>query len=220
MLLKQDEQFIDQIRKNYLALKSNQGQLGKYQTTMVERFIDLAEAREVKKIPFRDDQIDTGNSTSVFGAGESVDICNQFTVVVQSIVRGKVSASQAWRALSVWNEYMLGDEAYARKFAPSREFIKGMGLNLLIKKSEMLTQDSTVKIWTDKSKKIMEFANNLIRLYGPKYGLDSSWFSDDYEFNYQIDSYNLQKQEIREIAEVYQNENLKHQNQNLTAEQR
>lgn len=56
---------------------------------------------------------------------------------------------------------------------------------------------------------IMEFANTFIKLYGEKYGVDSSWFSNDADFNDQIDMYSRQKREIREIAEVYQNENLR-----------
>ena len=102
----------------------------------------------------------------------------------------------------------MQDDFYQMKFVPTREFLLGLGLNLFIKKSEQLTRESNLLIWTDRSKMIMEFANTLIKLYGDKYGVDSSWFSTDPEFNKQIDMYWRQKKEIREIAEVYQNEHL------------
>ena len=63
-------------------------------------------------------------------------------------------------------------------------------LNLFVEKNELLTNESDIKIWSDQSKIIMEFANLLISLYGPKYKVNSSWFSTDKEFNSQIDAYN------------------------------
>jgi len=56
----------------------------------------------------------------------------------------------------------------------------------------------------------MEFANLLIHLYGEqgvsrKIGVKSDWFSNDPKFNEQIDSYNIQKQEIKDIVKTFQN---------------
>jgi len=52
--LKADEQFIYQIRKNYLALRSNQNQVYYYQSKLEEQFIEMAEKRKNKIIPFKD----------------------------------------------------------------------------------------------------------------------------------------------------------------------
>ena len=42
---------------------------------MHESFVELAEQREEKVIPFVDRQIDAGNKDSVYNAGESVNVC-------------------------------------------------------------------------------------------------------------------------------------------------
>lgn len=56
-------------------------------------------------------------------------------------------------------------------------------LNLFIRNHKNLTEESNLKIWTNESKKIMEFANLLIKLYGEKHGVTSEWFSDNARFN-------------------------------------
>ena len=71
-----------------------------------------------------------------------------------------------------------------------------MKLNTFVTKHEMLTghkpkdgeenpehRPGDIKIWSDDSKRLMEFANLLIKLYNKKYGVASSWFSDDEWFN-------------------------------------
>ena len=73
-LIKADEEFIDLIRKNYLALKSNQQQVHQYQAKLEENFVNMAEKRPAKIIPFQDGQIDAGNSQSVYNANELVNI--------------------------------------------------------------------------------------------------------------------------------------------------
>ena len=56
-------------------------------------------------------------------------------------------------------------------------------LNLFVKNSRLLSENSTLKIWNDDSKRIMEFANLVMTLYGQKYFVKSDWFSTDAKFN-------------------------------------
>ena len=79
-------------------------------------------------------------------------------------------------------------------------------LNFFVEKNELLTNDSDIKIWSDESKVIMEFANLLIGLYNQKYKVNSSWFSTDKDFNSQIDAYNKQKKEVKEIVQAFKEE--------------
>ena len=72
-----------------------------------------------------------------------------------------------------------------------------------MKNSELLSENSNLKIWNDDSKRIMEFANLVMTLYGQKYSVISDWFSNDAKFNEQIDAYNQQKIEIKEIVHAF-----------------
>ena len=49
----------------------------------------------------------------------------------------------------------------------------------------------------------MEFANLIMNLYSQKYGVKSDWFSDQAWFNNQIDEYNVQKKEIKDIVSTF-----------------
>ena len=73
--LKHDEQFIDEIRQNHIALQSNHNQVYSYQLNREEKFLEMAENRGEKTIPFKDSQIDAGNGSSVYGSGEAVNVC-------------------------------------------------------------------------------------------------------------------------------------------------
>ena len=73
----------------------------------------------------------------------------------------------------------------------------------LTKANKISPKKNELKIWSDVSKKIMEFALLNIKLYAEKYGVRSDWFSTDSKFSLQIELYTIQKSEIKEIVETF-----------------
>ena len=70
-------------------------------------------------------------------------------------------------------------------------------------------EKSQLKVWPDDSKKIMEFYNILMNLYGEKYGVTSSWFSTDERFNKEVSDYLQQKKEVKEIVKAFRPEQVR-----------
>ena len=75
-LLQEDIALVSQLRTNYLALKSNQNDVHRYQSNMEHKLLELLEKRPPhrRSLPFNNEQLDAGNANSIYSSQELPDI--------------------------------------------------------------------------------------------------------------------------------------------------
>lgn len=90
------------------------------------------------------------------------------------------------RALVVLHDYLREDQDLVQKFKPQKQLLHMLEIQRFCRRRPRDpaedTGGSSSQLYTVEETKVLKFANLLISLYGGKYKVDPSWFSDDVSF--------------------------------------